>query len=75
MSQHLSIALRRLMGCRPAQDLTLLAGDQPLHGSLFFSPNSPPLLPTGWMAKVKLSDTSELDDLMDKAAYEAFCAE
>jgi len=29
----------------------------------------------GWMTKVKLSDVSELDDLMDAAAYEAFCAE
>ena len=29
----------------------------------------------GWMAKVKLSDPSELDGLMDAAAYEAFCNE
>merc|ERR1719387_2537683 len=28
----------------------------------------------GWMAKVKLSDKSELDGLMDEAAYKAFCA-
>ena len=28
-----------------------------------------------WIIKVQLSDPSELDDLMDKAAYEAFCAE
>lgn len=27
----------------------------------------------GWMAKVKLSNASELDELMDAAAYEAFC--
>ena len=26
-----------------------------------------------WMIKVKLSDAAELDDLMDAAAYEAFC--
>ena len=26
-----------------------------------------------WMIKVKLSDASELDALMDAAAYEAFC--
>ena len=32
-------------------------------------------LVAGWMTKVKLSDVSELDDLMDAAAYEAFCAE
>ena len=25
-----------------------------------------------WFMKIKLSDTSELEDLMDKAAYEAF---
>ena len=29
----------------------------------------------GWMAKVKLSDPSELDELMDAAGYEAFCKE
>jgi len=29
----------------------------------------------GWMAKVKLSDPSELDGLMDAAAYKAFCDE
>ena len=28
-----------------------------------------------WIIKVQLSDPSELDSLMDKAAYEAFCAE
>ena len=28
-----------------------------------------------WIIKVQLSDPSELDNLMDKAAYEAFCAE
>ena len=27
-----------------------------------------------WIIKVELSDKSELDDLMDAAAYEAFCA-
>jgi glycine cleavage system H protein len=26
-----------------------------------------------WIVKVELSDTSELDKLMDSAAYEAFC--
>ncbi len=26
----------------------------------------------GWLAKIKLSDPSELDSLMDRAAYEAF---
>lgn len=26
-----------------------------------------------WIIKVELSDTSELDNLMDAAAYEAFC--
>jgi len=29
----------------------------------------------GWMTKVKLSDASELDGLMDEAAYKTFCAE
>jgi len=29
----------------------------------------------GWMAKVKLSDESELDGLMDEAGYKEFCAE
>ena len=29
----------------------------------------------GWMAKVKLSAPAELDELMDKAAYDEFCAE
>ena len=29
----------------------------------------------GWMAKVKLSDASELDSLMDAAAYAEFCKE
>ena len=28
-----------------------------------------------WIIKVQPSDPSELDSLMDKAAYEAFCAE
>lgn len=27
----------------------------------------------GWFAKLKLTDTSELDALMDEAAYKAFC--
>lgn len=27
----------------------------------------------GWFCKIKLSDTSELDGLMDEAAYKAFC--
>ncbi len=27
----------------------------------------------GWFAKLKLSDTSELDALMDEAAYKTFC--
>jgi glycine cleavage system H protein len=27
-----------------------------------------------WIIKVELSDKSELDALMDAAAYEAFCA-
>jgi glycine cleavage system H protein len=26
----------------------------------------------GWFIKVKLSDISELDDLMDESAYQAF---
>ena len=29
----------------------------------------------GWMIKVKLSDTSELDSLMDLEAYNKFCEE
>jgi len=29
----------------------------------------------GWLFKIQLSDTSELDELMDKAAYDAFVAE
>ena len=28
-----------------------------------------------WMVKVKISDISELDDLMDAEAYEKFCSE
>lgn len=28
----------------------------------------------GWFVKIKLSDKSQLDGLMDKAAYDAFCA-
>jgi glycine cleavage system H protein len=28
----------------------------------------------GWIAKIKLSDRSELDDLMDRVAYEAYLA-
>ncbi len=27
----------------------------------------------GWFFKLKLSDSSQLDDLMDEAAYKAFC--
>ena len=27
----------------------------------------------GWMIKVKLANTKELDDLMEPAAYSAFC--
>ena len=27
----------------------------------------------GWMIKVKLADTKELDGLMEPAAYSAFC--
>lgn len=27
----------------------------------------------GWFAKIKLTDTSELDGLMDEAKYKAFC--
>lgn len=29
----------------------------------------------GWFVKLTLSNTGELDGLMDKAAYDAFCAE
>ncbi|WP_022694940.1 glycine cleavage system protein GcvH [Ponticaulis koreensis] len=29
----------------------------------------------GWFAKIKLSNPSELDSLMDDAAYKAFCAD
>ena len=29
----------------------------------------------GWIIKVKLSDTAELESLMDAAAYEKFCAD
>tara|TARA_R110002124_G_scaffold64985_2_gene177408 strand:+ start:209095 stop:209469 length:375 start_codon:yes stop_codon:yes gene_type:complete len=28
---------------------------------------------TGWIAKIKLSDVDDLDDVMDEAAYKAFC--
>ncbi len=41
--------------------------------------NSPELINTdayeNWIIKVKLSDKSELEALMDAAAYEKFCAE
>ena len=30
---------------------------------------------SGWMIKVEMQDTSELDELMDAAAYEAYCAD
>jgi glycine cleavage system H protein len=29
----------------------------------------------GWLAKVQVSDESELDNLMDSAAYDAYCQE
>jgi glycine cleavage system H protein len=29
----------------------------------------------GWMMKLKLSDSSSLSGLMDRAAYEAHCAD
>lgn len=29
----------------------------------------------GWFARIKITNPSELDSLMDAAAYEAFCAE
>ena len=29
----------------------------------------------GWIAKMKLSDMSQLDDLMDEAAYDAYVRE
>jgi glycine cleavage system H protein len=28
---------------------------------------------TGWIAKIKLSDIDDLDDVMDEAAYKDFC--
>lgn len=28
----------------------------------------------GWIVRIKLADASELDDLMDAAAYDAYCA-
>lgn len=28
-----------------------------------------------WLVKIKISDSAELDDLMDAAAYEAYCDE
>jgi glycine cleavage system H lipoate-binding protein len=28
----------------------------------------------GWLAKIKISNTAELDDLLDEKAYEAHCA-
>jgi len=29
----------------------------------------------GWFVRIKIADPAELDDLMDAAAYEAFCEE
>ena len=29
----------------------------------------------GWLVRIKLADASELDDLMDAAAYQAYCDE
>ncbi len=29
----------------------------------------------GWFVRIKIADAAELNDLMDAAAYEAFCAE
>ncbi len=33
---------------------------------------SSPLNDNGWIAKIKISDTAELDDLMDEAAYNEY---
>lgn len=33
------------------------------------------MLTPGWLAKVKLSEVRELDDLMDEARYKTFCEE
>ncbi len=41
---------------------------------LFESINTDPF-GTAWMVKIELSDTSELDQLMDAAAYTAYCEE
>ncbi len=36
---------------------------------------SNPVNEDGWLVKVKLSDLSKIDDLMDKAAYDAYLKE
>lgn len=43
-------------------------------------PDTPELINTspyedGWMIKIRMSDTSEIDDLMDAEAYQAYIAE
>ena len=55
-----------------------------VDGAMHFSPARLRLAPRlvqvntapfegGWMIKVKLANTKELDDLMEPAAYSAFC--
>lgn len=46
-----------------------------VNGALEDEPGTVNSDPTGagWFYKIKLSDTSELDGLMDEAAYKAFC--
>jgi glycine cleavage system H protein len=47
------------------------------NGELEDNPGTVNTDPTGdgWFFKIKLSDTGELDELMDADAYKAFCAE
>ena len=50
----------------------VLSGNQDLSGA----PETINSVPEagGWIARIRLSDPSELDGLMDRAAYEAFLA-
>lgn len=61
---------------KAASDLYMPAGGEvtEVNGSLKDTPETINEAPfgDGWIIKVKVSDTAELDDLMDAAAYRSF---
>lgn len=64
---------------KAAADVTLPVSGKvtEINGALSESPelvNSDPY-GAAWMLKIEMSDPSELDGLMDKAAYEKYCQE